>query len=174
MSCASQTARCCYVHPPMYRLAFLLGLLVLIIPLAVGCQRLDYQVAPVSGQVTLDGKPLAGVHVLFQPRAKGKQNLSPGPGSTGTTDNEGRFELETLEPTRRGAVVGTHIVRISTRADSMIDPSELDNLADMPDLPPVSKPPKVQLPPCWTDGSEQFEVPPEGTDQANFHITTQE
>ena len=75
-----------------------------------GCSGRPYDVAPVAGLVTLDGKPLAGGVVSFQPIAA-KNRPSPGPGSTGRLDRDGRFVLELLDRSP-GAVVGEHRVRI--------------------------------------------------------------
>jgi hypothetical protein len=49
-------------------------------------------VAPVSGRVILDGKPLAGIHVSFQPTGGGKEQ-NPGGGSYAITDDSGGFTL---------------------------------------------------------------------------------
>jgi hypothetical protein len=59
--------------------------------------------APAGGIVTLRGKPLADVNVVFRPRS--------GAPATGLTDSEGRFELTTLD--QAGAVVGAHQVTIT-------------------------------------------------------------
>ena len=70
--------------------------------------------AAVRGQVTLNGQPLPGALVEFQPASPG------GSPSSGTTDAEGRYELMyTFE--RAGAAPGEHIVSIrtgGTRVDS--------------------------------------------------------
>ena len=55
----------------------------------------------VSGSVTLDEKPIAGIDVLFQPLQ--------GRSSSGTTDSEGRYELR-YSPVALGAAVGQHTV----------------------------------------------------------------
>lgn len=60
--------------------------------------------APVSGTVTLDGKPLAGAVVLFQP--------SKGTPGRAVTDDGGGFVLTTFE-TGDGAIVGPHHVAVS-------------------------------------------------------------
>jgi hypothetical protein len=57
----------------------------------IGCGGVKY--VPVSGVVTLDGKPLANAMVLFQPI--GDQG---GVGSTAKTDSEGRYKLEASTP----------------------------------------------------------------------------
>ena len=57
----------------------------------VGCKE-GGSLAPVSGVVTLDGKPLPGIRVTFYPEpAEG--NDAPGPYSTAVTDGEGNFSL---------------------------------------------------------------------------------
>ena len=45
---------------------------------------------PVSGTVTLDGKPLAGAGVMFLPRGDTR-----GTGAMGTTDEAGKYTLKT-------------------------------------------------------------------------------
>lgn len=59
----------------------------------------------VSGVVTLDGAPLAGAAVTFSPAA--------GRPSQGITGDDGRYVLE-YTPGNLGAMVGEHVVRIST------------------------------------------------------------
>ena len=63
--------------------------------LVAGCGGQEYPLAPVAGSVTLDGKPLANIHVTFLPQAKGKSR-NAGPASCGVTDAEGRFILKTI------------------------------------------------------------------------------
>ena len=75
-----------------------------------GCRSSDFEIVPVSGVVTLDGQPLANARLSFNPRAVGN-NLRAGPDSFGKTDQQGRFQLETIDRIR-GAVVTTHRVRI--------------------------------------------------------------
>lgn len=60
----------------------------------------------VSGTVTVAGVPVAGVQVRFEP-------LSGGVASHGLTAANGRYELQAGNG-RRGAVVGRHIVRLTT------------------------------------------------------------
>jgi hypothetical protein len=54
--------------------------------------------------VKLNGKPLSGATVEFQPEHEGRP-------STGTTDDEGRYVLR-YTANQGGAEVGTHTVRI--------------------------------------------------------------
>jgi len=73
--------------------------------LLLGCTASDApKTAPVSGTVTMDGKPLAGASVTFFPTSKG-------PMATGNTNEKGEFTLMTNHP-GDGAPVGTHRVAI--------------------------------------------------------------
>jgi hypothetical protein len=70
-----------------------------------GCTGSDRPaLAPVHGQVTFEGKPVADATVVF---------LSPGAPrpAVGTTDSSGKYQLTTFEP-NDGAVVGTHVVTV--------------------------------------------------------------
>jgi hypothetical protein len=82
-------------------LAGLLGLL------AVSC---DSSVGKVSGKVTLDGQPLKGALVEFQPEDGGRPSM-------GVTDDAGNYELLRSRQVK-GAAVGKHTVRITTANES--------------------------------------------------------
>ncbi len=72
-----------------------------------GCGRGDLPVlAPVTGKVTMDGKPLASVAVEFIPEKGGK----PG---RGLTDTNGIYEL-VYDKNIKGAQVGMNKVSVST------------------------------------------------------------
>jgi len=75
---------------------------------AVGCfsQGDRPSLTQVRGTVTLNGQPLAGVVVSFQPVAKGRS-------SSGVTDKEGRYQLTYLRDIE-GARLGQHKVQIAT------------------------------------------------------------
>ena len=140
----------------------LLGPVVLGLSLGMlaGCGGSPYPLARVSGVVTLDGGPLAGARVAFQPRRDG-EGLDSGPGSYGTTDAQGRYSLATIDGAR-GAVVATHDVRISTFQ------AEADPAADaLKTISPERVPARYQQPNALT-----FTVPLEGTTSADFHLTT--
>jgi len=127
--------------------------------LACGCQRQPYEVAPVSGRILLDNKPTANIGVNFQPVVTGgSEGSHVGPGSFAVTDNQGRFSLELVDPAQPGAVVGKHTVCFSLK-----DP-HADAKSDL--LSPVD----TKLPLKYRDGSITFDVPPGGTDQANFNL----
>ncbi len=130
--------------------------------LTMGCGAGDYDLAPVSGTVTLDGKPVAGARVIFEPQRSGQEALSAGPGSDGITDDDGRYSLRTTADGQRGAVVGNHSVTISTfhaEADRSRDSSRVIRKEEIPSR-------------FFEPGSLVYEVPPEGTDRANFMLQT--
>lgn len=71
--------------------------------LLVGCGSGDMpDLGEVSGKVTLDGKPLAGVIITFQPDAGGRA-------SSAETDTEGNYEL-IYKYGVNGAKVGSNTV----------------------------------------------------------------
>jgi hypothetical protein len=131
---------------------------------AVGCSERKY--VPVSGVVKLNGKPYDKAVVSFQPIAT-EGNSSPGRGSSAYTDANGRFELFSDE--NDGAVVGKHLVRIMTRGNDIEGASPEGGSSDeTPTNRPIDP-----IPPEWNALSKiEFEVPKNGTDQANFDIET--
>ena len=135
--------------------------LAALLPFVAGCGGTKF--APVSGRVTMGGKPLAGVVVSFQPIAESR-NVDPGPGSTAITDADGRFTLISQLDKRTGAVVGKHRVRISPAGEG---PAGDADAAD----PKTKKPAGPTIPAAYNSKSDlEFTVPQEGTDQANFVI----
>ena len=68
----------------------------------------EFSTAPVSGKVTLNGKPVDGIRLVFTPMAN-EANTDPGPWSTGVTNSEGEYTLETRHQ-EQGAAVGKHTV----------------------------------------------------------------
>src|SRR5262245_22428311 len=119
--------------------------------------------APVSGVVTLDGKPYGMAAISFQPIGD-KDNPNPGRGSNAFTDENGRFVLKS-DGTEDGAIVGKHLVRISTRPDAkFVDAPSPDGGG-----PPT---PPDRIPVEWRVPGKEFTVPPGGTDKANFDIVT--
>ena len=78
---------------------------LLIIGTACSSRTANYPaLGPVIGTITLDGKPLADVTVMFQPEN--------GRASTGKTNAEGKYELVFTE-VAKGAKVGPHHVTFS-------------------------------------------------------------
>jgi hypothetical protein len=82
---------------------------------ALGCSGSSkpYRTAPVSGRVTLDGKPLADARVSFHPIHDPKAGPLSGPEAHGVTDADGRYSLSTPFGDR-GATLGPNRVMIST------------------------------------------------------------
>jgi hypothetical protein len=80
-----------------------------------GCGGSEGDFAPVKGTITLDGEPLDGAKVEFDIDT-GELAYGRSLGSTayGLTDANGRYELKTTHK-QEGALVGKHIVRITTR-----------------------------------------------------------
>lgn len=79
--------------------------------LAGGCGK---SMSPVSGLVTLDGKPLANARVILTP-VDGK-----GRPAQGVTDDSGRFSITSIKP-NDGALKGEYKVTFSLIEDDMLD-----------------------------------------------------
>ena len=122
--------------------------------LLAGCEQRRYVIVPVSGRITLDGKPAEGVHVSFQPQGGG-------PASVGVTNNEGRYTLRRIDTQQPGALVGTHRVYFSLVAEN-VSPDD------------AGRPLKSRLPEKYRKGMISFTVPPGGTDQADFSLTSRQ
>jgi hypothetical protein len=75
---------------------------VLMVVLIAGCSG-GPTFAPVSGTLTVGGKPVENVQVEFWPEVSG-------PRSIGVTDRDGRFTLTSDTGKDSGAVVGLHRV----------------------------------------------------------------
>jgi hypothetical protein len=141
------------------RARLLLGLVLL---LALGCGT-GKKIVPVSGTVTLDGKPLVGATVGFQPIApEGK--MDAGPGSQAKTNNKGEFTLMTALG-ENGAVVGKHRVMISLLNEQVGDS---DARPPRGGWPLADKVPKRYN----SESKETFDVPAGGTNKADFVLTS--
>jgi hypothetical protein len=131
--------------------------------IVAGCGDRAPRIAPVSGRVTLDGKPLGKGSITFVPTAT-KENQAPGPTAQALTDADGRYQLS-VDVSTPGAVVGKCRIYITTL---LSDPATDDRDAGGPR-------PKVRdrVPAKYNQGTElTFDVPPTGTDQANFDLTS--
>jgi hypothetical protein len=89
----------------------------LLLTVFAGCGQNGADVAPVSGRVTLDGRPLASADVAFQP--DGAQRAS-----SGRTDADGRYQLM-FKRGQPGALVGEHTVRISISRELVRNPPHI-------------------------------------------------
>jgi hypothetical protein len=140
------------------RLSRLLGLAPLLL---LGCASEPYQVTPVSGKVTLDGKPLSKASVTFVPMASA-ENQAPGPTAQAITDADGRFQLS-IDANTPGAVVGKSRIYITTL---LSDPAMDDRDAGGP-----IRNVRDKVPERYNQKTDLvFEVPADGTDQANFDL----
>ena len=73
----------------------------------------EYEVVPVRGVVTCQGKPVANGFVNFTPlQGQERDPSKPGKLALGKTDSQGRFELTTYH-NGDGAIVGKHVVTVS-------------------------------------------------------------
>jgi hypothetical protein len=124
--------------------------------LAVGCAGSESgKYAPVSGQVILNGSPLADATVSFQP------DSTIGRGSSGKTDAQGKYSLMVLGTGEKGALVGKHKVVITAPEGPPPDPQD-DN----------PKPRQDRVPRQYNaDSTLTFDVPAGGTNEANFSLS---
>src|SRR5262249_7785923 len=130
----------------------------------VGCSSEPYQIAQVSGRITMDGKPVEKAVVMFQPVAP-KGNLNPGPGSFGITDADGRYTLELVGLKKKGVAVGHHKVRI----ENYTEPE--DTTDDRPNRRRAK--PAVVIPTrYYYESPFEFDVTPSGSNDANFDMTS--
>jgi hypothetical protein len=99
------------------KLWMLYSCMVLLICLTMGCGQSGPEVAPVKGRVTLDGRPLELVDIVFQPE-DGK------PPATSRTDADGYYEL-LYKRGVMGAPIGQHTVRIGFTSGIVRDPPNI-------------------------------------------------
>ncbi len=147
---------------------------VAIVTIAVsmaGCGRESFKLAPVSGSVAFEGKPLAKVHVTFMPLSS-DENPNPGPGSRALTDSEGRFVMTTTTG-RKGAVVGKHRVAIEAEQGGAASNAEQSDGAESEDV--MRKRVETSLnaiPARYNHQSTlSIDVPSEGLTDAHFELT---
>jgi hypothetical protein len=144
----------------MRRLAFILGIFIC----CAGCNSGGG--VDVSGVVTLDGQPLPGVQITFdRPELSPNENI----GYVGRTDAEGRYSLRPILGEGSGVPPGKYRVSLTT---AVADPSA------PPPPPPAGrratiydespKPPPEKIPPKFR--VQEFEVPADGTEEANFEL----
>ncbi|MCC9607034.1 hypothetical protein LOC68_14870 [Blastopirellula sp. JC732] len=137
--------------------ALLLLALATCTPALVGCGARGAPTAPVSGTVTVGGKPQANLVVSFMPQT-GK--LEAGKGSMGVTDAAGKYTLRTTDDEPRdGALIGKHKVVIRVRMEERSE-----------DDPAAAQKPPLQLPAKAIDGSMEIEVTADGTTTADFQL----
>jgi hypothetical protein len=120
--------------------------------LATGCGS-SYSLGTVTGTVTLDGKPLPQATVTFS-RGQGRM-------SVGTTDEDGRYQLQ-YSARQKGAEPGSHKVRIATQIEAVSGEGDLAAVQGRKEL----------LPPRYNDKTElTAEVKP-GRNTIDFDLTS--
>jgi hypothetical protein len=108
------------LHSQTYLQNYFLWMVLVL--LLLGCDGSGLELAPVSGRVAFDGKPLAGAEIVFQPDERK-------PPSYGFTDQRGRYELGYTRD-KKGALVGWHTVRIASersgpRDEAILQPQSM-------------------------------------------------
>ncbi len=130
---------------------------------ALGCVGGGPKYVPVSGVVTLNGKPLAGATVTFSPIAPPGE-VNAGDGSAGKTNDAGEFTLTTSRGAP-GALVGKHKVRIFALARQVGTGDERP--------PRGGWPTKDKVPARYNERTElEFEVKPDGPNKADLPLTS--
>lgn len=127
----------------------LLGTLVLL-PNS-GCQPTEKLVS-VAGRVTLDGQSLTDAQVIFYPMDGDSQRAF-----IGYVDDQGNFELAQAGTESEGVPPGKYRVSISTAVQR----------GEITELSPT---PPERVPHKYKNGALTFDVPPDGTKQADFQL----
>ncbi len=132
----------------------LFGLLFL-----VGCSGGGPSLAPVSGKVTFDGKPLANATVGFYP-----EGPHAGVNSSGRTNENGEYTLMTVMERKTGAVVGKHRVSIIVGSDE-------SGGSDLPaDKQPKNRTPRIPAKYFGGESVLSCDVPSDGKTNADFEL----
>jgi hypothetical protein len=108
----------------------------LLLVASVGCEKPPFDVAPVHGKVTVDGKPLAQGRLMFTPVSK-QGELEAGKPAYGRIQPDGSYVLYTYGDDD-GAVVGEHGVTVINTDDTSKD-------ANAPRFTRVSLPRRYQV-----------------------------
>lgn len=138
-------------------IAGLCGGLIGLVPYAWGRYQAAKIIVPVSGQVMLNGQPLANTYVKFAPVPKPGQNpLDTNPGSHAFTDSAGCFTLLQIENDRPGVIVGEHKILMRSGRPGPSANGYIDE----------------QVPYSWREGMRSFRVSWTGSRQAVFRIET--
>lgn len=131
------------------------------------------RMAPVSGAISVDGKPLVEAGVTFTPDMGGRPAWA-------TTDKQGRYQLTTLRG-GDGALVGDHVVTIAERGFDVpqipkgVDADTASVLAEMPTSPRRSDP-RGAIDPSFASRSSstlRYTVKPGVSNVADFDLSAQ-
>jgi hypothetical protein len=130
------------------------SVVVLTLLCITGCGSAKSGFVPVEGTVDLDGKPLAGVQVLFD-----QPDATNGKAFVGETDESGRYKLRPLGEEKSGVAPGEYRVTLTTAV-----------------TPPGARegdpPPPERVPPKYGNGKLSFTVPYGGSTDASFKLST--
>jgi hypothetical protein len=127
----------------------------------------------------VDGKPAAGVTVLYQGIAKAGIEAGP-PLMKGVTDAHGRYTMTTADlktggsvgPLRDGVVAGTYRVLMAMSEEQAPREEVPDSLEKR--IAAKSKRSQVVLPPAAYGGTITIDIPPNGTDKADIPLTSRD
>lgn len=118
--------------------------------------------APVSGTVTLDGKPVDGIRVTFEPIV-GESDVTDEEYYTsfGITDEAGHYDMQTEveDKLKTGAVVGRSAVRLVCMKRENFMNKGLEDSRAVHDLPKSAR-----------DKSITYTIEPSGSTEANFDL----
>ncbi|WP_146117760.1 MULTISPECIES: carboxypeptidase-like regulatory domain-containing protein [Pirellulaceae] len=122
---------------------------------AIGCSKGDMpEIGHVSGTVTLDGKPMEGVQVMFEP-------VDGARSSTAMTDAEGKYVLQ-YNGNTEGTKTGENLVRlISARGATRDDNGRVTDPGK-----------KEAFPPEYNSSSTQVVNVEGGENVFDFNVTT--
>ncbi|MDO5552574.1 MAG: hypothetical protein Q4G68_02315 [Planctomycetia bacterium] len=147
----------------IFYFSMLLGVSLLVL---VGCNSKN--IVPVSGTVTIEGKPVANVRLTFRPVATDKAGTNAGFGAIGTTDANGHYEMEIVSSTKesKGASVGQNRVKITLLSNA-------SKTASLPSMTTGNTPTENTIP-VFPWGAREvnttIEIPAGGTSSADFAL----
>jgi hypothetical protein len=101
----------------------MLALLVLLCPGCGGPKRI-----PVTGSITVDGKPAVGATLLFHPVEASQTSIG-----SGNADADGKFSI--VSDAEKGLVAGSYIVTV-TWPDPAVQPTAAQKMTGMFDVGP--------------------------------------
>ncbi len=128
--------------------------LLLAVATFIGCGGSGEPVGKVSGKVTLNGEPVPQASVMFEP-------VDGGRSSFGMTDADGTYQLTYMQE-NDGALVGEHLVRITTQRGAKRDDRGQITQAGV----------KEKLPPEYNTESTQQVTVESGSNEINFEVAT--
>jgi hypothetical protein len=131
---------------------------------ALGCGQAAAKIVPVSGVVTLNGKPLANATVTFAPVAPEGEINAAGDSSIGKTNANGEYTLTTSRGAP-GAVVAKHRVRVTLLAAQ-------ENPESDERLPRGAVKDKIPVRYNGADTVLKFEVKADGPNKADLALTS--